>query len=116
MLEVKEYNEYGEDIHLKIYSDNEYCGDLIYNYTSSDNIYIRMIRVLKKFRRQGIGRKLILFIDELYPNAEYIGGDSKPNDEAIGFWKSMGAEFVGDWKELLEKQELIPFGIFKINR
>lgn len=116
MLEVKESKKYGEDIHLKFYNDDEYCGDLIYRYTLSDNVYIRMIRVLKKFRRRGIARKIILFVDELYPMAEYIGGSSKPNSEAMGFWKSMGAEFVGDWEELLEKQELIPFGIFKINR
>lgn len=113
MLEFKEYKKYDVCEHMKVYLDGEHCGDLIIEYTKSDNIYVHMLRVLKKFRRQGIARKMVEFADKLYPSAIYIGGDSKPNDEAMGFWKSVGAEFVRDSDELVEKQELVPFMIFK---
>lgn len=111
MLEIRGYEKYSRSDHIKIYTDGLYCADLIYEQQGSDELYIHMIRVVEKFRRKGIGMQIITRISKLYPTVKYVRGNSKPTDEALGFWESLGAEFVKDKDILIKNNELVPFAI-----
>lgn len=71
-----------------------------------DNIIVSSICIDFRFRKRGIGKKVI---DILKEKCSYLSGDSCPF--AIGFWLKMGATFEYPIKEE-DLDEMMNEGIF----
>ena len=67
--EVRGFHHGQMDQTLNAYQNNEYVGHI--NYSVYDNEpYIEMINVPEKYRRQGIGRILVLKLQSMFPTTE----------------------------------------------
>lgn len=80
------------DITVLKNKNSEIVGFLDYKYMKEyDDLYIEMIEIIPKFRRQGYARATINKIKELYPNANIFG--QADNTDTRYIWERLGADF-----------------------
>lgn len=70
---------------------------------SGEDYYISNFFVLKKYRRNGVGRKALKELFALYPG-KYMLGQIPSNKLAINFWKSVYSRFDIKYKESYENK------------
>lgn len=69
--------------------------------SSGEDYYISEFFVLKKYRRNGVGKKALKELFSLYPG-KYVLGQLPNNNPAIDFWKSVYFEYQIKYKESYE--------------
>jgi Predicted acetyltransferase len=72
---------------------------------TSEDYYISEFFVLKKYRRNGVGKKALKELFCLYPG-KYMLGQLPNNNPAINFWKSVYSEFNINYIESFEDKIL----------
>lgn len=70
------------------------AGYLVLSETG-DDISVDDIAVLPQYRRMGIGKMLLLWVDEKYPDRNFLLEVRESNAPAIALYKSMEFEPVG---------------------
>ncbi len=87
-----------------------FSGDKIAGYIGSHNIlgevYITNVAVFSEFRRNGVGKALVVFLVEEMKNenAEFVTLEvRKTNHNAISLYEKCGFEKVGERKNFYEK-------------
>ena len=88
----------------------ETCGVIEYKVLKGNSIKIEYINILERFRRNGLGRKVIQFLQTNFEDYE-IYRDSTPTQIATSFWESVGAEleYEMEIEEYAQNLECIPF-------
>lgn len=99
-----EFNENSYIINL----NGERVGVLEYTIYE-DSLHLAYISVESKYRRQGIGRRVIGLLMEEYGD---ILGDCSPNQISIDFWSKLGAEFEEDIEDYNLYNYCIPFVVY----
>jgi len=69
--------------------------------------------VLRKFRRQGVGRRIAIELFEKFPGDWRVQQLAK-NTPAIGFWRAVVRDYTGDeWAEHVESGEWGPMNTIR---
>lgn len=71
---------------------------------SGEDYYISEFFILKKYRRNGIGKKAVGILFDMFPG-KYLLGQMPNNNPAIKFWKSVYLQLELDFIESLEDSQ-----------
>lgn len=89
--------EYNEGVILKVKIDSSIIGS-VRAVLKNDTVYIGKLMVHPDFRRMGIGKKLLLEIEDYFPGRRYELFTSTRSKDNIRLYESLGYKFFKERK------------------